>query len=114
MLTYDLFCYHTRQKAQNLARRRRLTWHFHHYATISALLDHLPFQCLVLFGLDATGSRDGCRAVAILLHYFLLAAFGWMAAEGINTYYTLNRVITPISHKCINLAREFYSLVDRV
>ncbi|XP_078672770.1 adhesion G-protein coupled receptor G7-like isoform X1 [Branchiostoma floridae x Branchiostoma belcheri] len=41
---------------------------------------------LFLAGIDATHSPVGCTVVAFLLHYFLLAAFMWMAVEAFNMY----------------------------
>ena len=39
----------------------------------------------------------GCRAVAIALHYFLLAAFLWMAVEGLNMYLAFVKVFPYLS-----------------
>ncbi|KAI8501640.1 hypothetical protein Bbelb_209110 [Branchiostoma belcheri] len=41
---------------------------------------------LFLAGIDATHSPVGCTVVTFLLHYFLLAAFMWMAVEAFNMY----------------------------
>lgn len=56
---------------------------------------------LVIFiaGIDKTGNAAGCRAVALLLHYFLLSAFFWMAVEAYNLYVRLIKVFDAhISH----------------
>ena len=56
---------------------------------------------LILFvaGIDKTGNPDACRAVALLLHYFLLSSFCWMAVEAYNLYVRLIKVFDAhISH----------------
>lgn len=40
------------------------------------------------FGVGHTQDPDLCTAAAVLLHYFLLAAFGWMLIEGYHLYLT--------------------------
>ncbi|XP_052796019.1 adhesion G protein-coupled receptor L3-like [Mya arenaria] len=57
--------------------------------------------CLQLFfltGIDQTQNRDVCLAVAICLHYFLLAMFCWMLVEGANLYLVLVKVFESRSH----------------
>jgi hypothetical protein len=39
---------------------------------------------LLVFGVDATEDQSSCTAIAVSLHYFLLAAFFWMLAEGVS------------------------------
>ena len=38
------------------------------------------------------GVSPGCRAVAVLLHYFFLTTFMWMLMEGVVLYVVLVRV----------------------
>ncbi|XP_028407271.1 deleted in malignant brain tumors 1 protein-like [Dendronephthya gigantea] len=47
---------------------------------------------LVYTELPKTSPVSGCRAVAVALHYFLLAAFLWMAVEGFNMYLAFVKV----------------------
>ena len=35
----------------------------------------------------------GCQAVAVLIHYFVLASFMWMAVEGFNLYLSFVKVM---------------------
>ena len=35
----------------------------------------------------------GCQAVAVLIHYFVLASFMWMAVEGFNLYLSFVKVV---------------------
>jgi hypothetical protein len=46
----------------------------------------LAVDILVLAGVDRTENRTGCKAVAALLHYFLLVSFSWMLVEGVLQY----------------------------
>lgn len=50
---------------------------------------------IFLVGVEAasTSSRISCKVIAGLIHYFLLASFCWMAAQGINLYRSLVRVL---------------------
>ncbi|XP_077861447.1 uncharacterized protein LOC100373893 [Saccoglossus kowalevskii] len=43
-------------------------------------------QVLFISGVDATSNSSICTAIAVLLHYFFLAAFAWMLVEGIHLY----------------------------
>ncbi|KIH42267.1 7 transmembrane receptor [Ancylostoma duodenale] len=45
--------------------------------------------------MDRTGNRVGCSIVALLLHYFFLAAFCWMLLEGYQLYLMLIEVFEP-------------------
>ncbi|XP_046858696.1 uncharacterized protein LOC124452154 [Xenia sp. Carnegie-2017] len=46
---------------------------------------------------------DFCKAVAALLHFFLLSAFGWMLCEGILLYTLLIRIFNSIHGKHIKI-----------
>lgn len=51
----------------------------------------LCFSLLILLvvflaGVEQTDSNGGCKAVAVLIHYFTLSTFCWMAVEGLNLY----------------------------
>ncbi|XP_039260773.2 adhesion G-protein coupled receptor G7-like [Styela clava] len=41
---------------------------------------------IFLIGIEATRNRQVCVAVSALIHFFLLAAWGWMAVESITMY----------------------------
>lgn len=50
--------------------------------------------CFILAVDDSIiASPLGCQTVAILLHFFLLASFAWMAVEGVNLYKSFVRVM---------------------
>ncbi|GIY80897.1 adhesion G-protein coupled receptor G6 [Caerostris darwini] len=51
------------------------------------------FLLLFLAGIERRGSRRGCMAVAVLLHYFMLASFAWMLVEAFMQYLSLVKVI---------------------
>lgn len=51
-------------------------------------------QMILLAGLDATGNRSLCAGIAISLHFFFTAAWGWMLVEGIVLYLLLHKVFT--------------------
>ncbi|XP_052282368.1 adhesion G-protein coupled receptor D1-like isoform X2 [Dreissena polymorpha] len=55
-------------------------------------------QMFFLFGIDRTENRTACLAMAICLHYFLLALFCWMLVEGANLYLVLVKVFKSRSH----------------
>ncbi|XP_071959942.1 uncharacterized protein [Antedon mediterranea] len=50
--------------------------------SLSLLLLYLVFA----IGIEQTGSRNGCIAVAALIHYFGLASIFWMSIEAVNMY----------------------------
>ena len=56
---------------------------------------------LVVFvvGIDLTGNRAGCITVGVLLHYFLLVAWMWMAAEALLLFQKLVIVFVNITTK---------------
>ena len=43
--------------------------------------------------------QNFCKAVAALLHFFVLSAFGWMLCEGILLYILLIRVFDGVGGK---------------
>ncbi len=43
--------------------------------------------------------QNFCKAVAALLHFFVLSAFGWMLCEGILLYILLIRVFDGVRGK---------------
>ena len=53
---------------------------------IGLSLSLLAVLIIFLTGIDQTGKPDTCRAVAILLQYFLLCTFFWMVVEAYNLY----------------------------
>ncbi|XP_033125665.1 adhesion G-protein coupled receptor G2-like [Anneissia japonica] len=55
------------------------------------ILINLSFSLLLLYlvfaiGIEKTSSRNGCIAVAALIHYFGLASVFWMSIEAVNMY----------------------------
>ncbi|KAM7434431.1 hypothetical protein ABFA07_015464 [Porites harrisoni] len=51
-------------------------------------------QVVFLSGINATINRLACVSVAVLLHYFYLASFGWMLLEGVYLYIMVVEVFT--------------------
>lgn len=47
-----------------------------------------------LVGIDRTQPKIGCMIVAVLLHYFLLASFGWMLVETVIQYLNFVKVLS--------------------
>ena len=41
---------------------------------------------LFLTGIDAIRNPELCKAIAVILHFLFLSAFGWKLAEGIHLY----------------------------
>ncbi|XP_022108616.1 adhesion G protein-coupled receptor L1-like isoform X2 [Acanthaster planci] len=52
----------------------------HANLAVALMISHITFLFI------GTENPTACKAVAILLHYFLLAAFTWMALEGVFLY----------------------------
>lgn len=63
------------------------------------------FWSLILYIYSLEQLQYACTAVAIILHYALLAAFGWMFVEGVHLY----RMMTEI--RDINTGPMTYSYV---
>ena len=60
---------------------------------------------ILIAGLERTKDRDSCRAVSLLLHYFLLSSFCWMAC----TAYMLFQIIIIVflsdaDHRLLKMA----------
>ncbi|CAB4005879.1 adhesion G -coupled receptor L3-like, partial [Paramuricea clavata] len=53
----------------------------------------------ILEGVAKDSSQNSCKAVAALLHFFVLSAFGWMLCEGILLYFLLIRVFEGVRGK---------------
>uniref|UniRef100_A0A7I4Y1W5 Latrophilin-like protein 2 n=2 Tax=Haemonchus contortus TaxID=6289 RepID=A0A7I4Y1W5_HAECO len=60
----------------------------HRNLCLSLLIAELVF----MIGIDRTENQVGCAVVAVLLHYFFLAAFCWMLLEGYQLYLMLIQV----------------------
>ena len=45
-----------------------------------------------LAGIQANG-KTGCQVFAVLIHYFVLASFMWMAVEGFNLYLCFVKIV---------------------
>ncbi|XP_022805245.1 adhesion G-protein coupled receptor D1-like isoform X2 [Stylophora pistillata] len=54
-------------------------------------------QLVFLSGIDATSNKSVCILVAVLLHYFYLAAFGWMLIEGVFLYIMIVEVFNTVN-----------------
>uniref|UniRef100_A0A5S6QF12 Latrophilin Cirl n=1 Tax=Trichuris muris TaxID=70415 RepID=A0A5S6QF12_TRIMR len=65
----------------------------------------LVAELVYMFGIWQTTDRVTCGVVAVLLHYFFLAAFAWMLLEGFQLYSLLIEVFES-GH---NRRRYFYS-----
>ena len=52
-----------------------------------------------LTGIERTSNTRNCRAVAALLHYFILTTFLWMGAEAANLYQMFVKVFQTRSQK---------------
>eukprot|EP00043_Microstomoeca_roanoka_P029686 m.22769 g.22769 ORF g.22769 m.22769 type:complete len:445 (-) comp9368_c0_seq2:113-1447(-) len=76
LLTVAIFTIYS--KLRNLARIIIM----HLCLNLSAAL------ALFVFGIDQTHDITTCTAVAVALHYFLLATFLWMLLEGVHLYKT--------------------------
>lgn len=46
-----------------------------------------------LAGVDQTANPTLCRGVAVTLHYFILASFGWMLVEAVHQYLNFVKVV---------------------
>ena len=59
------------------------------------------FLMLVIFlaGIDQTENRAGCITVGVLLHYLILVAWMWMAAEALLLFQKLVIVFVTVSLK---------------
>lgn len=51
-------------------------------------------ELVFVIGIDRTANKAVCRAVAVALHYFFLAAFCWMLLEGYQLHLMLVQVIS--------------------
>lgn len=69
--------------------RRRLTNKILLNLSISVFFSMVIF----LLGISQTQSLLLCRGVAVALHYFILASFGWMLVEGVHQYLKFVKVI---------------------
>ncbi|CAF3234227.1 unnamed protein product [Rotaria sp. Silwood2] len=50
-------------------------------------------QLLYIFGINEIKYKFGCRTIAILLYYFLLATFSWMFVDGIELIIALKHTL---------------------
>ena len=58
---------------------------------------------LILFvsGISATSNSDLCKAVAVLMHFFLLMSFAWMAVMSVHLYGNLVNVFGGYPEKLL-------------
>lgn len=59
---------------------------------LALALEGLNLVFLLNSWLSSFGSSVLCRAVAVTMHYFLLASFTWMGLEAVNMYFALVKV----------------------
>ena len=55
----------------------------------------LAAEMVFVTGIDKTHNQLLCTSIAVLLHFFFLAAFAWMCLEGIQLYLMLIKVFEP-------------------
>ncbi|KAI8516480.1 hypothetical protein Bbelb_050610 [Branchiostoma belcheri] len=80
-------------------KRRTRTGHAKNQRLVFINLCVALLAILVIFlaGINRTTSPIGCKVVAALLHYFLLAALMWMAVEAVNLYRAVVQVFDSVS-----------------
>ncbi|XP_078701916.1 adhesion G-protein coupled receptor G7-like [Branchiostoma floridae x Branchiostoma belcheri] len=80
-------------------KRRTRTGHAKNQRLVLINLCVALLAILVIFlaGINRTASPIGCKVVAALLHYFLLAALMWMAMEAVNLYRAVVQVFDAVS-----------------
>ncbi|KAI8516421.1 hypothetical protein Bbelb_050020 [Branchiostoma belcheri] len=80
-------------------KRRTRTGHAKNQRLVLINLCVALLAVLVIFlaGINRTASPIGCKVVAALLHYFLLAALMWMAVEAVNLYRAVVQVFDSVS-----------------
>ncbi|KAI8516524.1 hypothetical protein Bbelb_051050 [Branchiostoma belcheri] len=80
-------------------KRRTRTGHAKNQRLVLINLCVALLAILVIFlaGITRTASPIGCKVVAALLHYFLLAALMWMAMEAVNLYRAVVQVFDSVS-----------------
>eukprot|EP00794_Sanderia_malayensis_P014331 gene14331-15822_t len=90
------------------------------YAIFSKLRAKLPPRILMClcFALTATliiflagiaaKEQKSCQAVGFLIHYFVLASFGWMAVEGFNLYLNFVKIV-PGEHEHFILKSSIFA-----
>ncbi|XP_028413002.1 uncharacterized protein LOC114535873 [Dendronephthya gigantea] len=65
-------------------------------------------EALFLWGIEKTNHERTCYAVAVALHYLLLVAFHWMAAEGVILYLVLVKVF---QRKSANKDKRMFMII---
>jgi len=68
-------------------------------------------QVVFLSGINATSNRPACVLVAVLLHYFYLASFGWMMLEGVFLYIMIVEVFSTVNLRCMYLFAWGYPII---
>ncbi|XP_019634560.1 PREDICTED: adhesion G-protein coupled receptor G7-like [Branchiostoma belcheri] len=84
-------------------KRRTRTGHAKNQRLVLINLCVALLAILVIFlaGINRTASPIGCKVVAALLHYFLLAALMWMAMEAVNLYRAVVQVFDHVSENFV-------------
>ena len=77
--------------------RQRDVTKFHVQMAIAMLLMLVVFMA----GFDRTETKPGCVTVGVLLHYLILVAFSWLAAEAELMFLKLVIIFTTLSLKYI-------------
>ncbi|XP_038054485.1 adhesion G-protein coupled receptor G6-like [Patiria miniata] len=73
---------------------------------ISLCFALLALYLIFLVGIEATASRGGCTFVAVLIHYFTLAAIAWMAVEATDMYLLFVLVLkAEVAHSLLTLLK---------
>ncbi|KAL9962449.1 hypothetical protein ACROYT_G031553 [Oculina patagonica] len=71
-------------------------------------------QVVFLAGIDATNNTSVCVLVAVLLHYFYLASFGWMLLEGVFLYIMIVEVFSTVNMRYLYLFAWGYPVIPVV
>jgi len=74
-----------------LSGEKRHSRHIIHFNLMIALFIS---QILFVTGIEAVVNETACTGIAMMLHYFLLASFGWMLMEGLFLYFSVIKVFT--------------------
>uniref|UniRef100_A0A8R1TJV8 G_PROTEIN_RECEP_F2_4 domain-containing protein n=1 Tax=Onchocerca volvulus TaxID=6282 RepID=A0A8R1TJV8_ONCVO len=79
----------------------RSLWSVRHMIHRNLCFCLLLAELVFVIGIDRTGNKMICRAVAVALHYLFLAAFCWMLLEGYQLYLMLVQVFETDEGKTI-------------
>ena len=74
---------------------------------VALSVNHILFLIVFLAGVESTDSSSYCQAVALLLHYFLLSTFSWMASSSYLLFVKIIIVVHVLSTKFVQKAVVF-------